>query len=78
MCLVRPPGCRLCSAYAVAVGVIAHELVVACSTDSGYNAAQRSMRICMGGAALGYIIQDAGCRMQVQGELVMRKVYVEL
>jgi hypothetical protein len=31
MCLVRPPGCRLCGAYAVAVGVIAHELVVACS-----------------------------------------------
>ena len=29
MCLVRPPGCRLCGAYAVAVGVIAHELVVA-------------------------------------------------
>ena len=32
MCLVRPPGCRLCGAYAVAVGVIVHELVVACST----------------------------------------------
>ena len=32
MCLVRPPGCRLCGAYTVAVGVIAHELVVACST----------------------------------------------
>ena len=30
MCLVRPPGCRLCGAYAVAVGVITHELVVAC------------------------------------------------
>ena len=29
MCLVRPPGCRLCGAYAVAVGVITHELVVA-------------------------------------------------
>ena len=25
------PGCRLCGAYAVAVGVITHELVVACS-----------------------------------------------
>ena len=25
------PGCRLCGAYAVAVGVIMHELVVACS-----------------------------------------------
>ena len=32
MCLVRPPGCRLCGAYAVAVGVIMHELGVACST----------------------------------------------
>ena len=31
MCLVRPPGRRLCGAYAVAVGVIARELVVACS-----------------------------------------------
>ena len=31
MCLVRPPGYRLCGAYAVAVGVITHELVVACS-----------------------------------------------
>ena len=31
MCLVRPPGYRLCGAYAVAVGVVAHELVVACS-----------------------------------------------
>ena len=31
MCLVRPPGRRLCGAYAVAVGVITHELVVACS-----------------------------------------------
>ena len=31
MCLVWPPGYRLCGAYAVAVGVIAHELVVACS-----------------------------------------------
>ena len=31
MCLVRPPGCRLCGAYVVAVGVVAHELVVACS-----------------------------------------------
>ena len=29
MCLVRPPG--LCGAYAVAVGVITHEIVVACS-----------------------------------------------
>ena len=32
MCLVRPPVCGLCGAYAVAVGVIAHELVEACST----------------------------------------------
>ena len=32
MCLVRPPGCGLRGAYAVAVGVIAHELVVVCST----------------------------------------------
>ena len=31
MALVRPPGCRLCGAYMVAVGVITHELVVACS-----------------------------------------------
>ena len=27
---------------------------------------------------MGYRIQGAGCRMQVQGELVMLKVYVEL
>ena len=81
MCLVRPPGCRLCGAYVVAVGVIAHELVVACSTGSGYNAAQRSMRICMGEVPLWGIefrVQGAGCRMQVQGELVTLKVYVEL
>ena len=26
---------------------------------------------------MGYRIQGAGCRMQVQGELVMPKVYVE-
>ena len=32
MCPVLPPGCRLCGAYAVAVGVITHELVVARST----------------------------------------------
>ena len=31
MCLVRPLGYRLCDSYAVAVGVITHELVVACS-----------------------------------------------
>ena len=65
MCLVRPPKCRLCGAYAVAVGVIAHELVVACSTGSGYNAAQRSMRICMGEVPLWGIefrVQGAGCR----------------
>ena len=33
MCPVRPPGCRLCGAYAVAVavGVITHQLAVACS-----------------------------------------------
>ena len=61
------------------VGVIAHELVVACSTGSGYNTAQRSMRIYMGAhAAMGYRIQGAGCRMQVQGELVMLRVYLEL
>ena len=29
--LVRPPGCRICGAYADAVGVITHELVVVCS-----------------------------------------------
>ena len=58
---------RLFGAYAVAVGVIAHELVVACSTGNGYNAAQRSMRICMGEVPL-YIwgiefrVQGAGCR----------------
>ena len=28
--------------------------------------------------AMGYRIQGAGCRMQVQGELVMLKVCVEL
>ena len=27
---------------------------------------------------MGYRIQGAGCRMQVHGELVMLKVYVEL
>ena len=31
MCLVRP-GYKLRGAYAVAVGVVAHELAVACST----------------------------------------------
>ena len=31
MSLVRLPGCRLSGAYAVPVGVITHELVVACS-----------------------------------------------
>ena len=30
------------------------------------------------GVAIAYIIQGAGCRVQVQGELVMLKVYVEL
>ena len=30
------------------------------------------------GVAMGYRIQGAGCRVQVQGELVMLKVYVEL
>ena len=29
------------------------------------------------GVAMGYRIQGAGCRVQVQGELVMLKVYVE-
>ena len=56
---------RLCGAYAVAVGGIAHELAVACSTGSGYNAAQRSMRICMGEVPLSGIefrVQGAGCR----------------
>ena len=52
---------RLCGAYAVAVGVIAHELVVACSTGSGYKAAQRSMRICMGEVPLW------GIEFRVQG-----------
>ena len=56
---------RLCGAYAVVVGAIAHELVVACSTGSGYDAAQRSMRICMGEVPLWGIefrAQGAGCR----------------
>ena len=56
---------RLCGAYAVAVGVIAHELTVACSTGSGYNAAQRRMRICMAEVPLWGIefrVQGAGCR----------------
>ena len=56
---------RLCGTYAVAVGVIAHELVVARSTGSGYIAAQRSMRICMGELPLWGIelrVQGAGCR----------------
>ena len=55
----------MCGIYAVAVGVIAHELVVACSTGSAYNAAQRSMRICMGEVPLWGIefrVQGAGCR----------------
>ena len=30
------PGCRLCGAYAVAVGVMTHELVVACSAWALY------------------------------------------
>ena len=30
------------------------------------------------GVAMGYRMQGAGCRVQVQGELVMLKVYVEL
>ena len=29
------------------------------------------------GVAMGYRIQGAGCRVQVQGELVTLKVYVE-
>ena len=29
------------------------------------------------GVAMGYRIQGAGCRVQVQGELVMLNVYVE-
>ena len=56
---------RICGAYAVAVGVIAHELVVACSTGCCYSAAQRSMRICMGEVPLWGIefrVQGAGCR----------------
>ena len=32
---VRPLGCGLCGAYAVSVGVITHELVVACSACAG-------------------------------------------
>ena len=65
VCLVRPPGCRLCGAYAVAVGVIAHELAVACSAGGPYSAAQRSMRIWMGEVPLwgiGSRVQGAGCR----------------
>ena len=44
------------------------------------NVAQRSMHICMGEVLLWGIefrVQGAGCRMQVQGELVMLKVCVE-
>ena len=54
MSLVRPLGCRLCGAYVVAVGVIAHELVVVRGATGPiakgrcYNAAQRSMHICIG------------------------------
>ena len=29
------------------------------------------------GVAMGYRIQGVGCRVQMQGELVMPKVYVE-
>ena len=29
------------------------------------------------GVAMGYSIQGAGCRVQMQGELVMLKVYIE-
>ena len=65
MFLVRLPGCRLCGALAVAVCVIMHELVVACSTSGWYNVAQRSMRICMGEVPLWgteFRVQGAGCR----------------
>ena len=47
---------------------IAHELVVACSTGSGYNAAQRSMRICMGEVPLW------GIEVRVEGAGYRRKV----
>ena len=39
------------------------------------------MHICMGEVQLWgteFRVQGAGCRVQVQGELVMLKVYVEL
>ena len=35
MCPVRPPGCRFCGAQVVAVGVIVHEVVVACRACVG-------------------------------------------
>ena len=65
MCMVRPPGFRTCGASAVAVGVVAHELVVACSIGFSYSAAQRSVRICMGEVPLWGIefrVQGAGAR----------------
>ena len=40
-----------------------------------YNLVHNSMHI---GVAIGYRIHGAGCRVQVQGKLVMLKVYVEL
>ena len=40
-----------------------------------YNPVHNGMHI---GVAIGYIIQGAGCRVQVQGELVMLKVYVHV
>ena len=63
MCLVRPPGCGLCGAYVVVVGVTAHELVAACSACAGalcYKAAHSSMHICMAEVPL-WGIQGAWC-----------------
>ena len=58
MCLVRPLGCGLCSAYAAVVGVVAHVLVVACSAPRAYagvlwadvikRCTYSGMHICMG------------------------------
>ena len=77
MCLVRPPGCRLCGAYAVVLGAIAHELVVGRSTGLLYSAAQMSMRICMREVPLWGIefrVQDAGAMRVSNAEGIRRMV----
>ena len=59
----------------ICMGIYTYTCVPRLCRSHRYKPVHSGMHI---GVAVGYRAQGAGCRVQVQGELVMPKVHVEL